>query len=143
VPPTIDRFDGKYRFLSNFYPSPIVYEGQRYRSVEHGYQAAKSLDPAIRQKIAAQTTPGKAKSHGRHVALRPDWESVKISVMRDLLRLKFAIPELHDQLLATSDAKLIEGNDWGDAMWGVYKGRGQNWLGRLLMKVRDELRGAR
>lgn len=47
--------------------------------------------------------------------------------------------ECRDQLLATGGVELIEGNDWGDAFWGVCGGYGQNWLGVLLMLVRSEL----
>jgi predicted NAD-dependent protein-ADP-ribosyltransferase YbiA (DUF1768 family) len=37
---------------------------------------------------------------------------------------------------------LIEGNTWGDKFWGQVKGEGANYLGRLLMKVREELQTA-
>jgi predicted NAD-dependent protein-ADP-ribosyltransferase YbiA (DUF1768 family) len=62
--------------------------------------------------------------------------------MRDLLRQKFAHPELRRLLLATGDAELVEGNTWGDRFWGVCAGRGQNHLGRLLMAIRAEIRTA-
>ena len=57
----IDSFEGKYRFLSNFYLSPITYEGIEYPSVEHAYQAAKTFDQKIRQKVADCPTPNEAK----------------------------------------------------------------------------------
>ena len=59
------------------------------------------------------------------------------------LRLKFAIPELAEKLLATGEAELIEGNSWGDTTWGVYKDIGENRLGKLLMQVRQELKEKR
>ncbi len=62
--------------------------------------------------------------------------------MRDLLRQKFARPDLRQALLDTGAAELIEGNNWGDRQWGrvLVKGKwiGQNQLGKLLMQVRDE-----
>jgi len=56
------------------------------------------------------------------------------------MRQKFKQPELKAKLLATGDAELIEGNHWGDIVWGVCRGKGENRLGKILMKVREELR---
>lgn len=135
----IDRFDGEHAFLSNFHESPIQVEGLWFNTVEHAFQAEKTLDPKEKAVIMIALTPGKAKRLGRRATLRPDWEQVKLQVMEDLLRLKFAPgTELHQRLLATSPAELIEGNHWNDRFWGVCKGTGQNHLGKLLMKIRDE-----
>ena len=135
----IDKFDGENAFLSNFHPSPIRVQGIWFPTVEHAFQAAKTLNPAERDEIARATTPGRAKRLGRRVTLRRDWESVKVGVMEDLLRRKFdGVGPLRQQLQDTSPAELIEGNTWGDTFWGVCKGRGQNQLGLLLMKIRDE-----
>lgn len=60
--------------------------------------------------------------------------------MLDLQRQKYTVPYLREKLLATGDAELVEGNTWGDRFWGVCNGVGQNWLGRLLMQVRDEIK---
>lgn len=59
--------------------------------------------------------------------------------MLHLLRLKFEIPAIAEDLLDTGDQRLVEGNVWGDRYWGVCDGVGENWLGELLMQVRDEL----
>lgn len=135
----IEEFSGPYRFLSNFFPVQIEYEGQLYRSVEHAYQAAKSLDSEVRAGIASCSSPGTAKKAGQQMSLRNDWEEVKLSVMEELLRLKFSHEALKSLLLATDGHDLIEGNWWGDRFWGVCKGSGQNHLGKLLMKIREEL----
>lgn len=137
----IDKFDGEYAFLSNFYPS-IVYdfEGNTYPTVEHYFQAMKTLDPKVRKHIASAKTPGEAKRLGRRVELRSDWEDIKLKVMKHGLIQKFAEPELRNPLLRTGDAELIEGNWWGDTYWGVCNGVGENHLGQLLMEVREELR---
>jgi N-glycosidase YbiA len=134
----INRFFGNYRFLSNFWPCRIKYEGLVYPSVEHAYQAAKTLDCSEKLKICEAKTPGQAKRMG--CTLRSDWEEIKLNVMLDLLRLKFSIPELKEKLLLTEDALLVEGNEWGDVFWGVWEGRGENNLGKLLMKVRGEIK---
>ena len=137
----IDSFQGEYRFLSNFWPAQVVFEGITYPTAEHAYQAAKSLDAAERQRIAAAPTPAEAKRAGRALQQRDDWESAKFDVMERVVRDKFTRnPELRRQLLATGDAELIEGNTWGDRVWGVYHGEGENRLGRILMRVRAELR---
>jgi ribA/ribD-fused uncharacterized protein len=140
--PAIDSFEGDYRFLSNFYPAETVFEDLTYPTSEHAYQAAKSLDPAERQKIALAATPAEAKRLGRAVSpLRSDWETAKFDVMERCLRDKFTRhADLREKLIATGNAELIEGNTWNDRVWGVYQGQGENHLGRILMKVRAELR---
>lgn len=136
----IDKFDGtEYGFLSNFYSSPIQYEGIVYPTVEHMFQALKALDIETRKKIANAATPGQAKRLGRSVALREDWEEVKVDVMRTALQLKFSDPTLRAKLIATGDAELIEGNTWNDRFWGVCRGSGKNMLGLLLMELRSSL----
>ena len=142
--PKIDRFMGKYRFLSNFYPSPIRYEGINYPTVEHAYQAAKSLSNDIRKRISEQDTPGQAKRQGNTELLRDDWEKMKVSIMRELVRQKFIKHAgLAKKLLDTGITKLIEGNTWNDTYWGVCNGKGSNKLGKILMKIRKQLRAIR
>lgn len=72
--------------------------------------------------------------------LRGDWEAVKDSVMYEICKAKFSQnPDLADQLVATKDAELIEGNTWGDRIWGVCDGVGENRLGKILMRIRAEM----
>ena len=137
----IDSFSGAYRFLSNFSPAPVEYDGQLYPTVENAYQAAKTVDKGRRQVIRGMS-PGQAKRYGRHVPLRPDWERVKVQVMLELLRQKFASPVLSRELYSTGDAELVEGNYCGDTYCGVCKGVGENALGKLLMQIRGELKGS-
>lgn len=137
----IDRFTGDYAFLSNFYACDVTYDGMGFRSVEHAFQAAKTLEHTERARIASCATPGQAKRLGRSVLLRQDWPEVRLSVMAELLGEKFGRHhELAEKLLATGDASLIEGNTWNDHFWGVCQGKGENYLGRLLMAVRSILK---
>ena len=138
----IDCFEGKYAFLSNFYFSPIApfNDGIIYPTVEHAFQAYKTTDINKRKEIAVQPTPSKAKRLGRHVEMRDDWREIRIDVMYIALKEKFKDLELRTKLLATGNAELIEGNWWGDKFWGVCQGEGENNLGRLLMKIREELK---
>lgn len=134
----ITAFSGPYRFLSNFYPSPVTVNGNVYPTVEHAFQASKTTNAIERRRIWNAPTPGVAKRLGRQATLRPDWEAVKIEVMRGLLIEKFEDPVLYDQLRSTDGRQLIEGNTWGDRFWGECPvGHGENWLGRLLMEIRD------
>lgn len=139
----ISAFNGEYRWLSNFYPSPIRIGLIKYPTVEHAYQACKTLDEKIRIKIASLPFPGQAKQYGKKIELRSDWEEVKVEVMLSLLRLKFRHPHLRRKLIDTYPKKIEEGNYWGDTFWGVCKGKGQNVLGNLLMQVREEIRNDR
>lgn len=138
----INSFRDDYYFLSNFYHSEIRYKGVEYPTVEHAYQAAKSNLMSDKTKIAAAKTPAMAKRLGRQVRIRYGWDEMKVGIMFALLKLKFQDPELRRRLLATGDAKLEEGNWWGDTFWGTCGGVGENHLGRLLMVLRDELRGS-
>lgn len=139
----IDSFDGINEFLSNFYilnKSQLLYDVEYpsiyYNSVEAAFQAAKSKNYMDRLLISKLDSPGKAKRQGRALQLREDWESVKDGYMKDYLLQKFSYKDLKEKLLNTGDAKLIEGNNWGDTYWGVCNGIGENRLGILLMEVR-------
>lgn len=137
---TIDSFHGQNRYLSNFYPSPIEWDGLTFPTVEHAFQAAKSCDPLERAAIAQAPSPGIAKRMGRAVKLRADWEEVKIPFMLAFLRLKFTFDSAPGRwLLNTGQAELVEGNTWGDRFWGTVDGEGRNELGKLLMQVRGEI----
>lgn len=139
----IDRFEGVHRFLSNFYTAEVEFEGLSFPSVEHAYVAAKTLDRNERVGIAHIGTAREVKAIGRKLKLRPDWEQVKLPIMEDLVRQKFTRwPMLRQALLDTGDQELIEGNWWHDKFWGIdLKTReGENHLGKILMRIRQELR---
>ena len=137
---TIDSFRGEHDYLSNFYSCPVEYDGLTYQNTEAAFQAAKCVDRNEREKFVS-LSPGQAKKLGRKVDLREDWETVKIDVMRDVLKSKFSLnSELREKLIATGDVELIEGNHWNDRFWGVCRGKGQNHLGKLLMELREILK---
>lgn len=137
----IDKFRGEYAFLSNFAPCTVTYNRRMYRTVEHAFQAAKSLDEQEQQIFLSVKEPTKAKRLGRQVHLRPDWEEVKESIMKNLLKQKFTTNIIYRaKLLATGNATLIEGNTWNDTYWGVCNGVGKNRLGILLMEIREEIK---
>lgn len=148
----IDAFRGEYRFLSNFYVSPIsltlLGERRSFRSVEHAFQATKILvcDWEVENKerwlgeMLELTDPYATKKMGKHVPIDIEkWNRISGQAMLTALRLKFAIPDLRQMLLATGNAVLIEGNTWGDKEWGQVNGKGKNRLGKTLMQVRAEI----
>ena len=141
---TISGFQGENRFLSNFWPCVMPVRLKDcdldFFTVEAAYVAAKTTDYNIRKAVANLLTPGDCKRFGKGIQLRYDWEVVKRDIMHDLVWQKFSKnPELKEKLLATGDQELIETNKWGDVYWGVCNGKGQNHLGKILMKVRREL----
>ncbi len=138
----VKRFRGDYYFLSNFYEAPVRYDGLRYTNNEAAFQAQKCLTEEEKKRFTT-LGPGEAKRLGRRVKLRPDWDEVRIGIMEGVVRAKFnQNAELRRLLLATGDAELREGNTWRDMFWGVdlETGRGRNELGKILMKLRDDLR---
>ena len=140
---TIREFQGQYRFLSNFWRAEVAYEGNIYPTVEHAYQAAKSLDPKFRAKVLLCETPGRAKRIGKQAILRSNWNREKYSIMHQLVYQKFKNnPDLQKKLLDTRDDVLQEGNEWGDTYWGIdlKTFTGENNLGKILMLVRKELK---
>ena len=137
----IDSFHGEYAFLSNYYDSPIFYDGILYPTVEHAFQAAKTTVFIQRIIIANKKTPGQAKCAGRKVTLRDNWDDIKLYIMKELIILKFTNPKLKSALLNTKYADLIERNTLNDTYWGICNGIGENHLGKILMEVREMLRG--
>ena len=142
----IDGFDGEYRFLSNFYSSPFVFaDGYTYPSVEAGFQAQKA--PIIDRVKYTKCAPNIAKRYGRKEKIDlAEWNSKKEALMYELVKAKFTQnPDLARKLVDTYPAMLTEINTWHDNIWGdcicarCSSRRGENKLGRILMKVREEL----
>ena len=123
-------FKGPYAFLSNMYTCNV-----------EGYPCVESMFQAEKCKLGIEKGQFKfmngyaAKAQGRRVILRPDWEMVKVDVMRSVLKCKFK-GELLERLKAIEE-DIIEHNTWGDTFWGVCNGVGNNMLGKLLMELRD------
>lgn len=131
----------RYAWMSNFHPHPMVVMGQDYGTVEHAFQAAKCIDPEDAARIRMSLTPRDAKRIGRSVTLRDDWEQIKIPTMHYLLSLKFSDPEYRRLLHDTRMEHIYEDSHW-DNFWGTgvsgQPGSGHNWMGRLLMEVRNQ-----
>jgi len=155
----IDKFDGTDNtFLSNFYPFEIRYGGEDFQTTEHAYQYMKAVKGSKAEdgqlwtdKIRLASTPAKTKKYGRQCPLVPDWEEIKLGIMKGVLIQKFKDTPLWEKLDATGNAYLIEGNTWHDNQFGIcvkkncergcWKKKGQNKLGLFLMQLRAIERG--
>lgn len=136
----IDKFSDSNFFLSNFYFVPVEYEGITFPSVEHAYQASKTTQVADRQFAACIKKPGEVKRWGKTVPLRHNFDAIKYQIMWELCYKKFtANQKMTKLLLSTGNAKLVEGNWWGDTYWGVCNDKGENNLGKILMDIREFL----
>lgn len=135
------RFRNEYYFLSNMYPCPvdITINGKtrKFCNAEAAFQAMKNpTNDSYVESLCAMSGYA-AKRAGQSTRLRPDWESVKDDVMRQVLTAKFTQnPELMENLQGIT-REIREDNDWNDRYWGVCNGTGQNKLGKLLMELRD------
>jgi len=120
--------------------------GKEWPSTEHYYQAAKTTDPEMQEKIRLAVNPGLTKKMGKNLSVREDWDEFRVEVMRKALDMKFSQhADLRNQLIETGDAELVEGTYWHDVFWGIctcakHNGEGENMLGKMLMELRDKLK---
>jgi ribA/ribD-fused uncharacterized protein len=143
----IDKFKGDFYFLSNFSPYKFRDKsGVLWQTVEHYFQAMKTVDMVERGRIWSAYHPGIAKKLGRNVELRSDWDILKLDIMIDAVSWKFLQNKDIKKLIAdTKDYILIEGNTWHDNIWGdcscskCKNKEGKNYLGKILMSVRKEI----
>ncbi len=152
----INKFEGRFHFLSNFYPCKIEHKGIKYPSVEHYYVAMKITEMQLldgvyytaadfRELISKIPNPGDAKKIGQRIKVRKDWDEKKLEFMNWACREKFKDEKLAEMLLTTGDEVLIEGNWWHDRFWGVCtcpkcNNTGENNLGNILMNIREEIK---
>jgi ribA/ribD-fused uncharacterized protein len=140
----IGPFEDQYRFLSNFAPVGLRYDGREFSTSEHAYQAAKARgESELYDRIAVTADPDEAKRLGRRASLPSDWDERKRYVMLEVVTAKFGQNSgCREKLLETGEEALVELNSWGDTYWGadIDTGAGRNMLGRILMEVRSALR---
>jgi ribA/ribD-fused uncharacterized protein len=135
----IGGFVGEYRWLSNFFPCRVEWDGLVYGSAEAAFHAAKY--PAAERVLFTKLNATEAKelSHKKPYD-KTAWEARKVRTMHEIVWAKYSQnSELGNKLLATGDRDLEETNWWGDRVWGVYRGAGQNLTGKALMDIRSRL----
>lgn len=129
--------------LRNEYPATITVDSVSYPTVVHAYWALAAVDPAAAEQIRTAGRPYDAEKLAEQATIRPDWPATRIAVMARLLRAKFAQhPQLAETLLATGDSR-IEYTSSGSAYWNAGRGKGRNWMGRLLELIRSEIAAQR
>src|ERR1043166_6914234 len=139
------RVNEPYGGFSNFSPHPVELKGKGWSTSEHYFQRQKFAGTPHEEALRLAKSPMIAARMGRsrERPLRPDWESVKDEIMREVLRAKFTQhPGLQSLLLQTGDAEIIE-HTKNDRYWGDGEnGTGKNRLGQLLMELRGQLQQA-
>lgn len=132
---------GPWGFLSNFSPHPIEFDGRRWPTSEHCYQAMKFVDPKLQESVRWTNSPkaSKAIANANRDQWRSDFHDIKLNIMKDIIRAKIQqYPECAKQLIQ-STADIIEDSNFDD-FWGNGPNKdGQNHLGRIWMEIRAEL----
>lgn len=133
----------KNGYLSNFSSFGFELEGEWWSTVEHYFQAKKFTDLEYIKKISNTKDPTIVAKMGqtRKYAIRSDWDSIKVSVMKKAVLKKFQTHAcLRKSLLSTGNEEIIE-NAHNDFFWGVGSdGSGRNELGIILRNIRSFLR---
>ena len=140
----IKEFKNQYFFLSNFYECPIYYNKLVFCNAEAAFQAQKVIDEKEQYKFI-NLNASQARKLGKTIVLRKDWEEVKDNIMYEIVKRKFTVnKELQQKLIDTKDEELVEGNWWHDTYWGIDSktGIGKDKLGKILMKVREEVKSS-
>lgn len=152
-----------YGAFSNLYRREIEINGVTFLTVEHAYQSLKPRDARVRDWLMAAPAPSlvalaahampdgeadPAEIMGRTADallgfhIRPGWSLLRYPWMMACLRAKFEQhADLRDLLLGTDERQIVEAgkiDDDAGRRWGIVKGRGQNYLGRMLMLLRAE-----
>jgi ribA/ribD-fused uncharacterized protein len=135
-----------YGAFSNLYQREIKFEGRRFPTAEHAYQAGKPRKEDVREWILSAPTPAllAMAAHGLYTwDIVPNWSQIKYDRMRRVLHAKFTQHEdLRLLLVKTGDARLVEAGRTSNLVnrtWGEINGKGLNMLGRLLMEIRTKL----
>lgn len=138
-----------YGAFSNLYRREIEFEGEKFATSEHAYQAGKARKPEVRKWLMEAPSPAllAMAAHGLYVwDINSDWSKIKFDRMKRVLQAKFTQHEdLKQLLLSTGTARLVESATVDNAvnrLWGEVNGVGKNKLGELLMEVRAELAAA-
>lgn len=142
----IKGFFGDYRWASNFHYCLVCHDTLPFPTSEHAYMFAKLDQSTMSDETIKMTydyvfalSAREVKKWGRSVKLRPDWESIKYDTMGAIVFDKFyRNMDLRKKLLETGEKYIEETNWWGDVTWGVdIRKGGTNWLGKILMNVRE------
>lgn len=137
-------YEAEFYALSNYSAFRIQWGGNVFDTSEAAYHWAKfPSSPHIRGLILNAPSAHLA----QQIAItykgerRPDWDDVKVGIMREILLEKVRQHEyVRRKLLETGTRELIE-DSWRDDFWGWGPSRdGQNMTGKLWMEIREGIR---
>jgi ribA/ribD-fused uncharacterized protein len=138
----IKFYTPEFYVFNNFSAHAIEFRGKLYPTCEHAYQAAKCTDPQGQEAIRNARSPLQAKKLANEMykaARDPDWGNKKVAVVEEILRAKLAQHSEAQEALRKSGHEDIVEDSPTDYFWGEgADGSGQNVLGKLWMKLRDE-----
>lgn len=141
----IGFYNREFFCLDNFSSFGFVYQDTYYQTVEHAYQSLRfrGVAPEVEKEIVECHSAYDAQriAHGHIERQSPTWNEDKVALMEQLLRAKLAQhPYVKKKLLGTADYLICEDSP-KDSFWGIGKDRnGQNQLGKLWMKLREEIK---
>jgi ribA/ribD-fused uncharacterized protein len=143
----INNFRGYHAWLSNMYNCDIEFMNHKFKSVENAYMFAKNPNNEEWLNKCLSMSPGDVKKASKLISIREDWDSVKLSIMYELLKQKFTQEPFRTNLIETRNENIVEGNRWNDTFWGVdiknTPNVGENWLGRLIMDIRTKIKNGK
>lgn len=152
---TLVRFyrasDKPYGCFSNLFKRTMSFDGRFFDTAEHAYQFGKARKPAVAEWLMAAPSPSLLAGAAHSLLswdIAPGWSRNRRERMRKIVEAKFRQhADLAAILLDTDNAQIIESATTDNEVnrrWGqIKKGDqwiGQNWLGEILMEVRDVLR---
>ena len=122
----------------DFDTSEHAYHWEKFRDQPHAWNSVGSIAEQVRLAPSAHAAFKLAEICKPH--RRPDWDDVKVEIMRGILKAKVDQHEyVRRKLLETGTRELVE-DSWRDDFWGWGPNKdGKNMLGRIWMEIRDEL----
>jgi ribA/ribD-fused uncharacterized protein len=139
----IPYYESSHFVFSNFSPHSIEFDGILFPTAEHAFHAAKFDDPTIKSEIQHSRSPLEAYTLGKKYKdkRRGNWDDIKLDTLYQIMVEKVAQhTEVKDALLATGNEEIVEDNP-NDDYWGNgADGKGQNQTGKILMRIREELK---
>lgn len=139
----ITSFSGDFAFLSIYYPCEIEYEGMLFSSALHAFCAARTPDLDDKRKFTSNAEPilvaAKAEALSKTLPMRKDWMEIRNQVLDEVQTLKFSSYKLSQRLLST-EQRLLSDDHSRDRYLGHCHGKGDNQLGKVLMRLREEIR---
>ena len=129
--------------FSNLSPHAVEFKGVLYPTSEHAFHVAKFDDPNIKSEIQNAKSPLEAFVVGKKYKpqRRENWDQIKVDILYQILIQKVnQHKEVKDALLATGDQEIVEENPHDDFWGSGPDGKGQNYTGKILMRIREELK---